>query len=394
VKILYVSHSFPPRGRALDNLGGMQRVATELHAALRAHPGVRLSGLLLETSWRWTHVRTPFFLLRLLREIPRLAREEGIEVVLFSSMVTASIAPALRRRMGGGAPLLAAIPVGRDLTLPVGVYQRLVPRVLDALDVVLPISRATAAEALDRGAAPERTRVVPCGVDLSRFGGVDRAAARVALLERGGGRIPADALLLASVGRHQERKGFHWFAERVMPRLPRAHYLVGGEGPFTGKIREAAARAGVSERVHLLGRLSEEALVELYGGSDLFVMPNIPVPGDMEGFGVVMLEAGMGGLPTVAADLEGIRDVVCEGENGVLVPSGDAQAFAGAIGDLTASRAGLAESSRRAADFTASTFSWSGIVDRMLEIFSSRPESDTVRAPAPAERTGPPASEA
>ncbi len=47
----------------------------------------------------------------------------------------------------------------------------------------------------------------------------------------------------------------------------------------------------------MLGRVSEEALGSLYRGADLFVMPNVPVPGDIEGFGVVMLEAGLCGLP-------------------------------------------------------------------------------------------------
>jgi phosphatidyl-myo-inositol dimannoside synthase len=230
--------------------------------------------------------------------------------------------------------------------------------------------------------------VVPCGVDLARFAGHrpprGRAAARAALLERLGAGIPSDALLLASVGRHQERKGFHWFAERVLPRLPGAHYLVGGEGPFTAAVRGAAERAGVGSRVHLPGRLSEEELLELYAGADLFVMPNIPVSGDMEGFGVVMLEAGMAGLPVVAADLEGIRDVVRGGENGVLVPTGDAAAFAAAITVLTSDRNALEAASRRAAEYTAGTYSWNGVVTRMLEIFGRSMESPAI-APLPTE---------
>src|SRR5690625_7613993 len=73
----------------------------------------------------------------------------------------------------------------------------------------------------------------------------------------------------------------------------------------------------------MLGRLSEVDLSRLYRGADLFVMPNIPVEGDMEGFGVVMLEAGLSGLPVVASSLEGILDVVEEGNNGHLIESGN-----------------------------------------------------------------------
>ena len=71
---------------------------------------------------------------------------------------------------------------------------------------------------------------------------------------------------------------------------------------MTPAVRDAVGRHGLAERVRILGRVGEELLATLYSGADLFVMPNIPVPGDMEGFGVVMLEAGLNGLPVLAAD--------------------------------------------------------------------------------------------
>ena len=87
----------------------------------------------------------------------------------------------------------------------------------------------------------------------------------------------------------------------------------------------------MGDRVRRLGRISEEELIELYRRGQLFIMPNIVVPGDMEGFGIVMLEAGACGLPNLAADLEGIRDVIEDGVNGWFAPSEDANAFAARI---------------------------------------------------------------
>lgn len=374
MRLLYVSHSFPIPGDPLSNVGGMQRVATELHAAFAARGDVELHSLLLETSWRWTHPRMPFFLARLLREIPRVVRDQGIEVVLFSSMVTAALAPVLRRRMGAQTPLLAAIPVGRDVTLPFGPYQRHVPRVFAALDLVLPISRATGEECVTRGLPQARMRVVPCGVDVARFAAdADRSAARATLLaalRASGQAVPDDALLLCSVGRLQERKGFHWFVDAVMPRLPAdVVYLLAGDGPTTPQVRASIERRDLYERVRLLGRVSEEMLRMLYEGADLFVMPNVPVPGDIEGFGVVMLEAGLAGLPTIAAELEGIRDVVREGENGHLLPSGDAEAFAAAIARYHAEPDTLRQASARARRHVETNFSWAAIAAQQLEIF-------------------------
>jgi phosphatidyl-myo-inositol dimannoside synthase len=143
-------------------------------------------------------------------------------------------------------------------------------------------------------------------------------------------------------------------------------YLLAGDGPTTPRIRESVERLGLGERVRLLGRVSEETLERLYRGADLFLMPNVPVAGDIEGFGVVMLEAGLCGLPTVAAELEGIRDVVREGENGHLLPSGDAEGFLAAIERYRADPARLAAASDRAARFVRDTFSWERVADRYV----------------------------
>jgi phosphatidylinositol alpha-1,6-mannosyltransferase len=346
----------------------MQRVATGLHAALAAHPGVELRSAVLETSWKATPYRMPGYLAGLLRTLPAQVERHGSEVVLFSSMVTASLSVALRGRLARHGALLAAIPVGRDVTLPTPGYGWLVRRVFQSLDVVFPISRATAEECTARGLDPARVRVIPCGVDTASFSPpADRAAARDELLSALG-EDPADPrLLLVSVGRHQERKGFQWFVDQVMPRLPAdVLYLVTGEGPMTPRIREAVERRGVQGQVRLLGKVPEEMLRTLYRGGDLFIMPNIPVPGDIEGFGVVMLEAGMCGLPVVGAELEGIGDVVRDGENGQLVPSRDAEAFAAAILRYHGDRAALAAASVSAAEFTRTHFSWRGVADQFV----------------------------
>src|SRR5690606_17147096 len=113
----------------------------------------------------------------------------------------------------------------------------------------------------------------------------------------------------------------------------------------------------------------------------LFVMPNIPVPGDMEGFGVVMLEAGLCGLPILAADLEGIRDVVRDGENGMLLPAGDADAFARAIESFRHNPGRLEAASRSSVQATLSRFSWEVVVEQYLEAL--RPLNSTTGALAP-----------
>jgi glycosyltransferase involved in cell wall biosynthesis len=83
--------------------------------------------------------------------------------------------------------------------------------------------------------------------------------------------------------------------------------------------------------VCLLGYISDEEKNCLYRISDLFVMPNISVDGDQEGFGIVALEAGSYGIPTIATDIEGIRDAILDGKTGRLMKERETQAFLDAI---------------------------------------------------------------
>ncbi len=358
----------------------MQRVATELHEALLRHPGVELDDLLLQTSWRKTHLRTVPFCLRVVRQALKRARAQSIDGVLFSSMVTAATAPLLRRSLADKGIPMAAIVHGRDVTLPVPFYQSwVVPRIFSALDAVLPVSRATGHACQMRGLPEPRCHVVPNGVDTGRFSPPeDRATARRLLRHVPGSNnsenhlgentLPTDALLLCSVGRQVPRKGFAWFVDNVMPRLPQhVHYWMAGDGPEAGAIEEAAWRNGLERRVRRLGRISEEALKRLYQGSDLFIMPNLPNDGDMEGFGVVMLEAGLCGLPALAARLEGIRDVIEEGKNGHLVGFGKASEYARLIRRYDRDRESLRSLSARAEEFTRSSYAWEAVADEYVE---------------------------
>ena len=379
MRILFVSHSLPPHGRPMDNLGGMQRVAIDLHDSLLTHRGAEVRAHVLRSPWSHRHWRTPLFMAGAIREIRRAAERKEIDVVLFSSMVTAALAVPLRQTLRQNGVLTAAIVNGQDATTPTWPYPWWVRRVFDSLDLVLPISHATAAACGSRGLSEEKCAVVLLGIKLDRFAApADREESRSRLLDfvRGRDRAAtekAPRLILCSVGRLVPRKGVAWFVSSVMPVLPDdVHYYVAGEGPDRAQIEATIAKHNLGGRVRLLGAISDSELELLYHGSDLFVMPNVPVAGDMEGFGLVMLEAGLCGLPVIASRLEGIADVVTEGENGHLVASGDAAAFRDAVMRYHAEPWELTEASTRARLHTAARFGWSGVTDRYIEIISER----------------------
>ncbi len=358
----------------------MQRVATQLHEALSdiddAEPALTYDAVLLRSSWDTVHVKVPFFLAYAAYRILRAAVREEVDVVLFSSMVTASLAVPLQRFLQNRGVRTAAIVHGLDVTMPVAPYQWFVPKVFAALDAVLPVSRATGAACTERGLAPEKGHVVPNGIDPDRFPTPsDRAAMRTALTDALGDPahpLPDDALLLCSVGRQVERKGFAWFVDTVMPRLPDdVHYWMAGDGPRAEAIQRAIDRHGLASRVRRLGRVSNDDLARLYRGADLFIMPNVPVEGDMEGFGIVLLEAGACGTPAIAARLEGIQDVITEGVNGHLVEPESPAAFVRAIERYRNQPDRLAKRSREAVAHTLSTFSWPAVARTYLDVLQS-----------------------
>ena len=348
----------------------MQRVAQDLHAALLRRADVELHDAILRTTWRATHLRIVPFLLALLRAIPEIVRSESIEMVLFSSMVTAGIAPRLRRKLVGTECRMATITHGQDVITPNPIYQRYVPKIFAVLDAVLPVSSATGAECVARGCDPQRVHVVPNGISTARFSVEKMSRAEAgAILSDLAGPIPAGALLLCSVGRQVERKGFQWFAGEVMPLTDRSvHYWMAGDGPMAESIEAAIRMGGTSERVKRLGKISDQQLDALLTRADLFVMPNIPVAGDMEGFGVVLLEAGLHDLPSVAARLEGIQDVITEGVNGYMVESGDAAAFAHVIERSRNDREGLQRMSDGVRRHVNEMFSWDAVAGRVVDV--------------------------
>ena len=387
MRILFVAHSFPPRDRPLANIGGMQRVATELHAALSQMDEIANPALLQRSSWRWIHIRTGLFLFVALFRIARMVRRNEVDVLLFSSMVTASLAPLLHRILHRYGVPAATIVHGRDVTLGVAPYQSLIPRVFAALDAVLPVSSATGQVCLDRGLHPAKLHVVPNGVSIRRFREhvpADRARARLLARFDPEGRFPKHGLLLCSVGRQVKRKGYAWFVEHVLPTLPEdVHYWLAGEGPESDHILDVARRRGVERRIRLLGCISEEDLETFYRGADVFLMPNIPVPGDMEGFGVVMLEAGLCGLPTVASRLDGITDVIEDGKNGRLVDPGNAQAFSEAILRFRDEPNALPAARVRAHRYVSDRFGWRKIAERYVAVIRTMLPAEAVPAKIP-----------
>lgn len=171
--------------------------------------------------------------------------------------------------------------------------------------------------------------VVGNGVDCAKFHPLPRDEARQQL------GLPAEAKVLITVGGLVERKGFHRVIE-VMPRLlklfPNLHYLVVGgpsvEGDWSGRLRRQAAALGLTQSVHFLGAVAPEALKTPLSAADVFVLAS-----HNEGWANVLLEAMACGLPVVATDVGGNREVVSAPHLGSCIAFGDPEVLTNALRD-------------------------------------------------------------
>jgi glycosyltransferase involved in cell wall biosynthesis len=262
---------------------------------------------------------------------------------------------------------------GLDITYKSKIYQFLIPRCIKRCSKIICISNATKEECIKRGIAEEKIAVIPDGVSDEFYLNASKAAMLAKVADKLKLNLSGKKILL-SVGRLVERKGIHWFVEKVIPQILEKGrdfvYLVVGEGLFREEIKGIIAKKGLEEHVLMLGRVDDETLKVLYNVADIFIMPNIPVEGDMEGFGVVALEASSCSLPVVASNLEGIKDAVKDGKNGLLIEPYNVASFSGTIIKLLEDNAERLEFGKSAREFTLENYSWEKIGEKYRQVYS------------------------
>lgn len=336
--VLFVTRKFPP------SVGGMQEYLHQLYWRIdRYNPTYKLALGRGQLHLIW-------FLPWVIVAGLGIALTRRVERVHVGDALLSPVGLLLARAAGAEASVTT---YGLDVVYSPAWYQWIVRTAVPRYDAVICISRAARDACLSRGVSPEQCHVVAPGTTLRpELDASDTGRARDELAERLS--LPVSgAPVLTCLGRHVRRKGFVWFVRSVVPVLPSTtRVFVAGDGPERGEVEEAAGSVDIRDRVHVLGRVTETVKDLVLRAADVVVMPNRSVHGDMEGFGLVALEASAVGTPVVAADIEGLRDAVLDGETGVLVQEGDVEGFRDGILDAAGWDRGAV---KRA---TETSFSW------------------------------------
>ncbi len=254
---------------------------------------------------------------------------------------------------------------GLDLTYNKYGYQQYIWWGLKRYSAIVAVSKNTAHILSTHGIPESTTFTISNGVDMQEWD-IPRSKKPLEKLIQ---NIPVDSsFIMLTVGRLIKRKGVAWFVEKVMPQLPKnVIYIIVGSGPEQQHIQQLITSLHLDTRAYMLGRVDEHTLKALYGAADVFVMPNIQIANDVEGFGIVAIEAGASGLPVLAAKVEGMQDILVDGSTGLLIQSEDAEAWKQAIYEAVNNGS---YDSERIISITKQKFSWETVARQYQNMFN------------------------
>jgi phosphatidyl-myo-inositol dimannoside synthase len=373
-RTLIVTNDFPPRR------GGIQSF---IHAlALRLPPGEVIvyapkwdGDAAFDRAQPFEVVRHPTSLMlpvpAVARRAAAIARGQNTDTVIFGAAAPLGLlAPGLRK---AGVKRAVAITHGHEAgwaALPGA--RTLLRRIGDGTDVVTYLGeyfRSRLARALSDEAAARMRRLAP-GVDLEEFrpDPAQRDATRARL------SIAPDRPVVVCVSRMVPRKGQDTLIRAwpgVRSAVPGATLLLVGDGPYSGRLRDLASGA---RDILFTGPVPGADLPGYYAAGDVFAMPCRTRRGglDVEGLGIVYLEASATGLPVVGGDSGGAPDAILEGETGYVVGGRDIGALTARLAGLLADPARARAMGEKGRAWTEREWGWDHVAARLGALLLSR----------------------
>ncbi len=264
----------------------------------------------------------------------RAASKQSFDIILGGSGLVSPVTHLL----AGQANARSVVFVhGLDLVADNWIYQHVFMPFLRRHDRLVANSENTRRIAVDKDCPADRVEIVNPGSTIppeSLLQQADAAREELGL---------ASNKVILSVGRMVPRKGLAEFLENAWPLIidaqPNAILVVVGDTPSDAllkdskgakRLMDAIDRCG-TDTVRFLGTVDDDTLWKCYAAADVLVFPLIRIKGDVEGFGMVAIEAAASGTPTVAFPVGGVVDAISNGVSGLLVSEGDYRAFADAV---------------------------------------------------------------
>jgi phosphatidyl-myo-inositol dimannoside synthase len=369
-RILLITRNFPPL------VGGMERLNHHIYLELHKEFKVAVAGPTGCTSYLKTDSQVESFaaspksafVIGSLKAAWRLTNTFRPDMILCGSGATAPAGFLASRRLG--IPFAVYLH-GLDVVSKHFLYRTAFLPAIRACNTAIVNSTKTGQLAALNGVPQHRIKLLYPGVTLPKNHQKETETFRK---EIGAGDRP----ILLSVGRLTPRKGLVEFVTYCLPTIVRhcptvLFVIIGGEAnetlsntkSVTRELLEAITSVGLDKHVQLLGRVDDERLNQAYQASQLLIFPVLDSPSDVEGFGMVAIEAAAHGLPTIAFASGGVSDAVSNGLSGYLVAPNDypglTEAILGHINGTTSINANDCHT-------FAATFKWESFGERLRAI--------------------------
>jgi phosphatidylinositol alpha-1,6-mannosyltransferase len=302
----------------------------------------------------------------LLTYLPRyLKGNPSVTHVLYAQWQVAA-AGALRSVATAGVRKTFCLVHGRELLVSLFGPLRhvMMRRAFAGLDAAFPNSNEVLRLTRDHAAPRCPLHLAHPGVDPEQYRPVDAGFLR----ERYGlGTAP----VIVSLTRMVARKNLRRLIEAlpgVREAAPGAILILGGTGPERDALMKQAADAGLAGAVRFPGRIADAEMAAHYSLADVFALPSLSSAKDIEGFGIVYLEAGACEVPVVGGRAGGVPDAVADGETGLLVDPENTENIRDALVELLRNRDRAREMGRRARLRVQKSFTWSAAAERVLHL--------------------------
>ena len=334
--VLFVTNDFGPRAGGIETfiIGLIQRRpfgqtivytsfqenSAQFDADWLANYGVRVirdrSKILLPTPRVALHLRG-------------IIKKEGITTAAFGAAAPLGLLSASMKR--AGVLRTVALTHGHEVwwakVFPFNLLLRRIGSTVDVLTYLGEFTRKAISKALSARAQSAMVKIAP-GIDVEHFISTDASSLRESL-------GLADKKVIVSVGRLVHRKGQDHLIEampEILKNVPRAHLLLVGEGPYREHLQNLVHQLKLESSVTFIGRIQYQDLPMYICVGDIFAMPSRSrlMGLEVEGLGIVYLEASSCGLPVLAGDSGGAPDAVIQNETGLVVSGTDNKQIASA----------------------------------------------------------------
>jgi phosphatidylinositol alpha-1,6-mannosyltransferase len=283
---------------------------------------------------------------RVAQNLARIVKESNIQVAAFGAAAPLGLLSASMKR--AGVRKTVALTHGHEVwwakVFPFNCALRKIGTSVDSLTYLGEFTQQAISKSLSKAAAQKMVKIAP-GIDVDHFSPQDSTQLRKEL------KID-DKRVIVSVGRLVHRKGQDHLIQampEILKRVPDAHILMVGQGPYLSHLKKLVQELNLVDHVSFIGRIQYAQLPQYICAGDIFAMPSRSrfFGLEVEGLGIVYLEASACGLPVIAGSSGGAPDAVLVGVTGMVVDGENNQEIAaGAIKllqDLPASKAmGLA----------------------------------------------------